>query len=382
MAENKTQPQSTMHRRLIRVFSALLLISICGFLLLSFYDINGDRLAAEPQGRIEREKPIHQQQEERVPATLMSLVRNEEAEDIVSSIIQIEAAFNHKYKYPWTFFNDQEFSEEFKQNVTKAVAGNFTFVKLDAADWEQPEWIDPHRADIAMQDLLKENIQYADKISYHRMCRWNSGPAFTHPALAGYKYYWRVEPKTSFFCDVDYDVFRYMADNDKVYGFVINIYDEPKTIRTLWPTSVEFFDEHPDYLSNHNSLKWLTHTGRPEFNSIANGYSTCHFWSNFEVGSLDFFRSKKYQDYFSYLDRAGGFFYERWGDAPVHAIAVGMMADRDQVHYFKDIGYFHFPYYNCPDSVKCQNCEKNTFTGIPELQVQNCLPVWQDMMGY
>ena len=50
------------------------------------------------------------------------------------------------------------------------------------------------------------------------MCRWNSGLFYKHPALANTQYYWRVEPKVHFFCDVDYDVFRYMQDNNKKYG--------------------------------------------------------------------------------------------------------------------------------------------------------------------
>ena len=33
-------------------------------------------------------------------------------------------------------------------------------------------------------------------------------------------------------------------------------------------------------------------------------YNLCHFWSNFEIGDLRFFRSEAYQEYFSYLDRS------------------------------------------------------------------------------
>ena len=34
--------------------------------------------------------------------------------------------------------------------------------------------------------------------------------------------------------ELDYDVFRYMADHNKTYGFNINIYDSPESIPTLW----------------------------------------------------------------------------------------------------------------------------------------------------
>jgi hypothetical protein len=40
-------------------------------------------------------------------------------------------------------------------------------------------------------------------------------------------------------------------------------------------------------------------------------FTGCHFWSNFEVGRLDFFRSPAYRSFFAHLDADTGFFYER-----------------------------------------------------------------------
>jgi alpha 1,2-mannosyltransferase len=97
--------------------------------------------------------------------------------------------------------------------------------------------------------------------------------------------------------------------------------------------------------------------------------SLTQFWSNFEIGDMRFFRSKVYQDYFNYLDRSGGFFYERWGDAPVHSIAAAFFLPRSQVHFFHDIGYRHSPYIRCPQdeashlSGRC-SCERTNNFGI------------------
>ena len=33
-------------------------------------------------------------------------------------------------------------------------------------------------------------------------------------------------------------------------------------------------------------------------------------WSNFEIASMDFWRSEAYSQYFEYLDSKGGFYYE------------------------------------------------------------------------
>jgi hypothetical protein len=49
-------------------------------------------------------------------------------------------------------------------------------------------------------------------------------------------------------------------------------------------------------------------------------------------------------DFFEHLDKAGGFYYERWGDAPVHSIGAALFAKKDQIHFFEDIGYRHEPF--------------------------------------
>ena len=43
------------------------------------------------------------------------------------------------------------------------------------------------------------------------------------------------------------------------------------------------------------------------------------------------FRSQAYEEYFRYLDQTGGFFYERWGDAPVHSLGAVMLLNSSQV---------------------------------------------------
>ena len=53
--------------------------------------------------------------------------------------------------------------------------------------------------------------------------------------------------------------------------------------------------------------------------------------------------------YFEHLDSKGGFYYERWGDAPVHSIAAALMLKKDEIHFFNDIAYYHVPFTHCPN---------------------------------
>jgi hypothetical protein len=44
---------------------------------------------------------------------------------------------------------------------------------------------------------------------------------------------------------------------------------------------------------------------------------------------------------FDYLDRDGGFYYERWGDASVHSLAAAMLLEPQEQLHFSDLGYIH-----------------------------------------
>jgi mannosyltransferase len=262
------------------------------------------------------------------------LVRNEELEDLLPTMQQLEEHWNHKFNYPWTFFNDVHFSEEFKHRTQGLTKAKCNYELIPKEHWATPDWISHELYEESTKILQENNVQYSTKESYHQMCRWNSGMFYHHPALEHTRYYWRVEPKVKFFCDIDYDVFRYMQDHNKTYGFNINLYDSPESIPSLWPETIKFLAAHPEYLHENNAMKWLIDSeARPDHNEKAHGYSTCHFWSNFEIADIDFWRSKPYEDYFNHLDRAGGFFYERWGDAPVHSIALGLFEDASKIHW-------------------------------------------------
>lgn len=79
-------------------------------------------------------------------------------------------------------------------------------------------------------------------------------------------------------------------------------------------------------------------------------YNLCHFWSNFEIARLDTFDNPIYNAYFQYLDNLGGFYQERWGDAVVHTLGVAML-NKEDIHYFRDMGYQHSTLAHCPKNL-------------------------------
>jgi len=302
------------------------------------------------------------------------------------------------------------------------------------------------------------------------------------------------------------------------YGFTITVLEGPSTIPTLWEHTRGFMQRNADLIPEDNLMEFVT--GRD------GEYNLCHFWSNFELGDLRFFRSQvrwscytgntlrkgwlydlsqgrrwaasrncthcavglnpgsyvsvpccvirtasvlwlrlcrrliglrrehcirtgvsdhtlgtpqAYEEYFKYLDRTGGFFYERWGDAPVHSLGavmllnstqvrpswaytgswtlvmpglpqaapvarsglavlpevyVGCMAQGGdkmsltanccmQIHHFGDIGYRHNSFTNCPAKLR-NNCACDAMKSVdfhsPLNSFGQCHSLWKKVM--
>ncbi len=321
----------------------------------------------------------------RESATFISLVRNSEVTQMVRAIRTFEKRFNQFFHYDWIFLNDEKFTDEVIDKLLDVCSGKVKFGLVTKDQWSYPDWINQTLAYEHRQKMEQDGIIYGGSESYRHMCRYQSGFFWRHPLLSEYKYYWRVEPATRLFCNIDYDIFRFMKENDKKYGFTISMYEFMETVETLWDSTLEFINlKNNDYKkkiskkeSKNNLLKFVSDDGGKSFNG-------CHFWSNFEIADLDVWRSQKYTDYFNYLDKKGGFFYERWGDAPVHSIFASIFLKKDQIHLFNDFGYYHAPNTVCPSDPEIRMKNKCTCRSTRDMSFGqgSCTPKFYEAQGF
>lgn len=76
----------------------------------------------EPAGILRRAGPGYApdaKEPARINATLLALVRNEELPGMLQAMKDLERTWNHKFNYPWTFFNDKPFTDEFKKRTSE-----------------------------------------------------------------------------------------------------------------------------------------------------------------------------------------------------------------------------------------------------------------------
>lgn len=256
------------------------------------------------------------------------LVRNQDLQAAREAMRSVQDRFKNQ-RYPWVLLSNQDFSVLFRRYIRKGIKAPIYFGKIDSAAWEYPSWIDVPLAEQKMlQMVLQNNVYKGGSLSFHQLLRYQAGLFFHHPLFRNVEYVWRVEPGSSYSCDLVSDPFLFMKQNNKTLGkgnekingclinwmtdtesvwlgFTLTMREAPESITSLWSGTQKFMTEKAHFVLPHNE------TIMPWIMSNQNEYNYCHMWSNFEIVDLNFLRSRAYQEYFGFLDRQGGFFYER-----------------------------------------------------------------------
>lgn len=112
-----------------------------------------------------------------------------------------------------------------------------------------------------------------------------------------------------------------MAKHKKVYGYTTALWEEQATCPTLFREVSDWKEQNgiassdlwkasispsrlPFFLRGFSS--WFSHRDR-----TGDSWNLCHYWSNFEIADLDFFRGSSYQSLYAHLEKSGKFYLER-----------------------------------------------------------------------
>jgi alpha 1,2-mannosyltransferase len=306
-------------------------------------------------------------------ACLFILVRNKELKEWLETMKQFEKNFNTKFNYPYVFMNDVPFTREFKQKVLETTKSKVEFGLVPKEHWSVPKWINYKTLRKKLRTSLRK-MWSGTKLSYHHMCRYYSGFFFRENLTLKYDYFWRIEPGVSFPCEIPYDPFQYMVDNNKLYGFSIARPEMMNTIPSLWKKIKIWLDlGYKNKIAQNNAIDFISSDKGQNLDK-----SACTFFNNFEIGAFSVFRDKQYLDYFDYLDKSGGFFYERWGDSAINTFYLVMMLNKSQLHNFDDFPYFHPPRYYCPKN-PFKNCDLSAIDGCKFVNTSEiCYNHWQN----
>ncbi|PVU87984.1 hypothetical protein BB560_006413 [Smittium megazygosporum] len=286
-----------------------------------------------------------------IRAAFVTVVRNQDYEALRIAIKQIDDLFNKDYVYPYIILNDEEFNLYFKKSVLTSTKAPIYFGKIDQSMWNLSPDVNLKKVEKMIADK-KFDYVHGDSISYRKI--FYSNFIHKHPLLRNVDYYWRFQADVKYFCRLDFDPFARMKKMGYKYGWVISPVEFEETVKTLWKTTAEWILKNKSILPSSSFSQFLFDKGK-------NKYNNCHFWTNFEIVDTSFLRSKVYESFVTALDKAGGFFYERWGDAPIRTIAASMLLSKKEIHWFEEIGYERTGNKHCPRpekfAFKCFGCD-------------------------
>jgi len=156
------------------------------------------------------------------------------------------------------------------------------------------------------------------------MCRFHAKTVYDLPIMTGLDYAWRLDDDSIMDQEINYDVFVEMRDHNYIYGYIQIVNDNANCILGLWEATCKYVREQN--INAHIFRSW-------PHSSV--------YYNNFEVSKLSLWRSCEYRRYIDYIDRLGGIFYYRWGDAPIKSLAVSLFAEPKRVHCFNNLGISH-----------------------------------------
>ncbi|KAF8588714.1 glycosyltransferase family 15 protein [Ramaria rubella] len=329
-----------LRRRSLAVW--FVVTSLCLVLFYLYQSENGSRLLVLWNGRITYNEP-------KPNAAIIMLISPSRMTEAMMALLNIEDRFNRRLKYPYVLLTEYNITHETRRKVDWITEGRATFADLPKDMWGVPEFLDRKKIDQSI-----ESIGFTSE--YRSMCRFYSGFFWRHPAVAQYDWIWRLDTDIEFHCDVPYDPFLRMRTAKALYGFVQLTGDVLYVQPSLAANVSAFLAAHPHLIRRdaNNAFSWRDVEKAFRGEAGNEDWTVNVFYNNWEISHRSLWSSELYTSFFEYLDNAGGFFYERWGDAVVHTHGVSMSLRPDQVLHFEDMGYEHQHWpYDCPSLDHC-----------------------------
>lgn len=151
-------------------------------------------------------------------------------------------------------------------------------------------------------------------IGYRHMCWFFSGGLYKEPIMYSFKYYLRLDTDSYILSPVSYDIFEAMEKGGYKYGYIEDAVqqDDPAVIIDLWPTAERICTILRDSLI---------------VKPIADIPEGRMYYTNFELGDIEWFQQSAYNSFFKFIELWGGIYKHRHGDAPIKYIGVNLFLE-------------------------------------------------------
>jgi len=268
---------------------------------------------------------------------IVYLTRRQEIDSLNRSLVQLSLLLS-KNPRPVVIFHEGDFSDNDIQQSLAQTLGSRTPLAFE-------------RVQFTNSSNRPRSVHRRYAFTYFNMCRFFILMLPNHPLLTLFTYYWRLDAHSYIFGSKPIqDPFEIMQERQIQYAFVM-INDEGSNYATgLWSLFHTFLKRHcvePSAGLRQTQTGWF---GR---------YSLMIIFTNFAIANVSLFRDHPLmRAWLHTVDRNGGIYRYRWGDAPVHTLALTQFLERDQIVRLRYFGYMHRHEHVCASGIEGDLCKK------------------------
>lgn len=248
--------------------------------------------------------------------------------------------YNKKYNHPVIILHEGDYDDSGKEEILKGVRLNYRhlikFTEIAKEDFSVPDHIDRKRLD---QIVEIQPVPYWRNVKYRSMCYFWVKNFFKY--TEGYDYVMRIDDDSIIEEPVNEDFFEIMKSKDLVYISNIIHMDCGLCNYGMKNMFLDIFPEHRDKIEKDLFTEAALSAGDvfqkfKRVHEIASGKEftgDCFkldmpfmYYNNFFVSSTKFWMQDDVKQAIDKIDKNGGIFYYRYGDAPIHTILCTLLA--------------------------------------------------------
>jgi len=249
--------------------------------------------------------------------------------ELKNNLTSLYANYVNKFPCDVVIFHESDMPRKFIELASKKFA-NLKFKEISL----QPPFF-----------LTEENLKFKDPTSlptsYRSMCRFYAIDFVNY--LQEYDYYMRLDVDSCLPSKINFDIFKYLADNNYDYGYIAEIIEHPPVVKGL----AKYMQLYRDKFKIKDLFLNYLLDDKKEYNYRM-------IYNNFEVGKLSIYKNHDIQKFLERLDKSGYIYEYRWGDAPIRTFMLSLFIDRKRVHRFTNIDYIHQAFTQRDGQINCE----------------------------
>lgn len=255
------------------------------------------------------------------------------AEQLKKSVGLLYENYNAQQRDDVLFLHTGDVGAEMQSDVLSVCGPEARFYQLAKRHFELPAGVDP----------TSKLWLFPNKFSvgYRHMIRFFTVGIWEVAEELGYRWIMRFDDDAYLLSPISYNIFGRMAERQLQYGFRLTSWEHGEPA-----ARGDFHKFVREYALNRGIMpQWGLANSCPDASLERFTPERCGqvytIYNNFFVSAVSFWRRPDVRAFLEHVDASKTIYYNRWGDALWHSVALQLFMPRSQVHMFDDFTYEH-----------------------------------------